>query len=45
VATLNKLEAGRAFLACGEFPSWTRFVSGTNSVKQEPAEATQAQSA
>ena len=25
VAALNKLEAGRAFLACGEFPSWTRF--------------------
>jgi putative transposase len=45
VATLNKLEAGRALIACGEFPSWTRFVSGTNSVKQEPAEATQAQSA
>jgi putative transposase len=39
IATLNKLEAGRAFIACGEFPSWTRFgVSGTNSVKQEPAE-------
>lgn len=45
VAALNKLEAGRAFVACGEFPSWTRFgVSGTNSVKQEPAEVTQAQS-
>jgi putative transposase len=44
VATLNKLEAGRAFLACGEFPSWTRFgASGTNSVKQEPSEAIQAQ--
>jgi putative transposase len=43
VATLNKLEAGRAFIACGEFPSWTRFgASGTNSVKQEPSEAIQA---
>lgn len=45
VATLNKLEAGRAFVACGEFPSWTRFGAlGTNSVKQEPTEATQATS-
>ena len=45
VAALNKLEAGRAFVACGEFPSWTRFgASGTNSVKQEPTEVTQVQS-
>lgn len=36
VAAVNKLEAGRAFLACGDFPSWTRFgKSGKNSVKQE----------
>ena len=41
-AALNKLEAGRAFIACGEFPSWTRFESVKNSVKQEPTEATQA---
>jgi putative transposase len=39
VAALNKLEAGRAFVACGEFPSWTRLGAfGTNSVKQEPTE-------
>jgi putative transposase len=45
VAALNKLEAGRAFVACGEFPSWTRFGAfGTNSVKQEPTEATRVQS-
>jgi putative transposase len=43
VAALNKLEAGRAFVACGEFPSWTRFgESGTNSVKQEPTEGSRA---
>jgi Putative transposase DNA-binding domain len=39
VAAVNKLEAGRAFVACGEFPSWTRLGAfGTNSVKQEPTE-------
>jgi putative transposase len=45
VAALNKLEAGRAFVACGEFPSWTRFGAyETSSVKQEPTEVTQVQS-
>lgn len=44
VATLNKLEAGRAFIACGEFPSWTRFgASRKDSVKQEPTEDIQVQ--